>query len=811
MFPRAARFDSERSNDVPGPNTYDPSTPESQYKRGAMFEKDARFRQQRASLSSLNNGASPIASTSKVQLDTRAVSLEKEKVKLEQRALKAEEKVKELQIDAITWSREKKQMQIDHRLLSQKLVKTQSRSTGPTQNSLEIQELKQKLQASETNRLEEQDQLDRLTSRLSRLEDDKWATQELADGLRRKFKAAEDQVERCNNQIDSLRFSFDQERSSMEQKEEDLFRRIEEMNDKLRLAENEREAGRSRIAALEEENSRLRSQNTIEDEEDVEDTSTMDKQRAALVSVSLRLASENGLLKHTCSQNAIESKHSTIRIRRLENSLQRKSDEIAHLTSTLANLKSELSIHESRLIGDEMDDVNDLFQENMRSSNDRNVFSFVNEHQEQQETLKELDRQDAQLFVQQQTIHLEWKQNIIERLQIELEQSRSRQIELENEVQESSCLQDSLKFSHNNLMALEEAYEASMQECHELRENEDFLKMQIDRLHDEVHLISQRMQGVEGMDDRLYQASLRERGLLNDRQELLDDLARASNYEAAYYTIRAEAQKLLTRLREYDLDSNMFTNMNAALTSHKNSMQKIAYLDRLRTQLDETRIAYRLMEQERNKLHKQCREIQEMSNQQQTTEKSPQIGQFPLPPQENNGQPLDEREAAKRAWQSRPKTRSSRSSRHSDSSSRGPQLRERPSRSRLMSTHQNTAEHVPPIPAQYQHIDDSHSDAGEGNSLLSNGTTLFEQQQNTTSIELGEAPKRRYLRPQKSNGSLNDANRASPVVSLPSIDALAWELDKENLHAKQHQKQPNPPLPSFLLEGELTFQDLAGI
>lgn len=776
MFPRAARFDSERSNDVPGPNTYDPSTPESHYKRGAMFEKDARFRQQRASLSSVNSGASPIASTSKVQLDTRLVNLEKEKVKLEQRAIKAEEKVKELQTDSLTWSREKKQMQIDHRLLTQKFEKSQSRTTGHSQHSVEIQDLKQKLQISETNRIEDQNQLERLTLRCSRLEADKWATQELADGLRRKFKAAEDQVERCNDQMDALRFSFDQERNATEQKQDDLFRRIEEMNDKLRLAENEREAGRSRIAALEEENSRLRTQNENDDDEDTVDVNALEKQRAALVSVSLRLASENNLLKHTDSHNAIESRYSAIRIRRLENSLRGKDDEIAHLTSIIANLKSEVSIFESRLIGDSLDHLHDLFQERNPGSNDGNALSFVNEHQEQQETLQDLDRQDVQLIIQQQNIHLEWKQNIIERLQMELEQSRSRQAELEVEVGENAGLHDSLKFSHNNLMALEEAYEANLQECHDLRENEEFLKMQIDRLQDEVHLISQRMQGVEGMDDRLYQASVRETGLLNDRQELLDDLARASNYESAYYTIRAEAQKLLTRLREYDLDSNMFTNMNAALTSHKNPTQKITYLDRLRAQLDETRIAYRLMEQERNKLHKQCRELQE-------TDKSPQLGQIPTATQNNNNQPLDEREAAKRAWQARPKTRSSRSSRHSDSSSRGPQLRERPSRSRLMPAHQYSTEEVPPIPAQYHHVDDGQSDAGEGISLLSNGTTLFEQSQNTTSVELGEAPKRRFLRPQKSNGSMKDANRASPVVSLPSIDALAWELDKENMLA----------------------------
>lgn len=810
MFPRAARFDSERNSDVPGPNTYDPSTPESQYKRGAMFEKDARFRQQRASLSVISNGASPIASTSKVQLDTRLVSLEKEKFKLEQRANKAEEKVKELQTDALTWSREKKQMQIDHRLLLQKYEKSQARTTGQTQHMLEIQELRQRLQALEAKSTEEQNQIERLNLQLARSEAERCAAQELADEFKTKCKAAENQMERCNEQMDALQFSFDQKRNSMEQKREDLLRRIEDMNDRLKLAENEREAGRSQIAALIEKNYLLESQNDDEEEEEEEaiDVSALEKQRSALVSVSLRLASENSLLKHTCSQNAIESKHSTIRLRRLENCLRERDGEIAHLTSTLANLKSELSIHESRLIRDDMEDLYDPFQEKMLSSNDRNLDSFVREHQEQQTILQELDRQDAQLTIQQQNLHLEWKQNIIERLQLELEQSRSRQAELESEVQESAGLQDNLKFSHNNLMALEEAYEVNMRECQDLRENEDFLKMEIDRLHDEVGLISQRMQGVEGMDDRLYQASIREKGLLDDRQELLDDLARASNYESAYYTIRAEAQKLLTRLRDYNLDSSMFTTMNAALTSNKNPTQKIAYLDRLRTQLDETRIAYRLMEQERNKLHKQYRELQDLN-----MNKSPQHEQIPVSIQNNNAPPLDEREAAKRAWQARPKARSSRSSRHSDSSSRGPQLRERPSRSRMMSTqHQHTMEDVPPIPVQYHHLEDGQSDLGEGTSLLSNGTTLFEQQHNATYIELADEPKRRYLRPQKSNGFLNDVNRASPVVSLPSIDALAWELDKENLLDKQQQyQQSNSTLPSRLLEGELTFQDLAGI
>lgn len=817
MFPRAARFDSERNNDVPGPNTYDPSTPESQYKRGAMFEKDARFRQQqRASISSSINGASPIASTSKVQMDTRLINLEKEKIKFEQRAIKAEEKVKELQSDINSWSREKKQMQIDHRLVTQKLEKIQSRSSGQIQNSLELQEIKQKLQASENSRLEDQNQLNQLINRFTRIEAEKLAAQEIADEMEKKCKANEDEAERYHQRIDALRSSFDQEKAIFKRKEEAMLQGIEEMNDRLRLAENEREAGRSRIAELEEENSRLRSQCDFNDDNSEEDTFMLERQRAALVSVSLRLASENSLLKHTCSQNAIETNYSAIRIRRLENSLIARNAEVAHLASTLASLKSEMSIHESRQMEDEMKQLHARMEASMFGSDAWDRIAIIEEHKEQQALLQELDRQDSHIANQQQLIHLEWRQNIIERLQRELEQSRSRNRELEDEAEENIGLGESLKTSHNNLIALEEAYESSLSEIQELRQNEDFLKMQIDQLNDEVHMISQRMQGVEGMDDRLYQATLRERGLLNDRQELLDDLARASNYEAAYYTIRAEAQKLLTRLTEYDLDANMFTNMNVALSSQKHSLQKIAYLDRIRTQLDETRVAYRLMEQERNKLHKQCRELLESmgssNDQQRSTGKSPQSEQ--VSDVQDSCQPLDEREAAKRAWQARPKMRSARSSsKQSDSSSRGSQLRERPSRSRL-NANQIKSDEIPPVPIHYRSLDDNQSDIGEGSSQLSTGTTLFEQQQSRASVELGEAPKRRYLRPQKSSGSLNDANRASPVASLPSIDALAWELDKENLLDKQHQyqnQQSKPPLPSLLLEGELTFQDLTGL
>lgn len=86
---------------TPGPNAYDPKEPLASYKKGAMFERDSRFRMPSNQLHTAEGG---FAQSNGEASSSRAVSSglhakasnDKEKARVEMRLHKAEEKVEDL-------------------------------------------------------------------------------------------------------------------------------------------------------------------------------------------------------------------------------------------------------------------------------------------------------------------------------------------------------------------------------------------------------------------------------------------------------------------------------------------------------------------------------------------------------------------------------------------------------------------------------------------------------------------------------------------------------------------------------------------
>ena len=85
---------------TPGPNAYDPKEPLAAYKKGAMFERDARFRMASNMLEmdgpDHNTGEPSSSRAVSAGVNSSKAGNDRERTKLEARLHKAEEKVEDL-------------------------------------------------------------------------------------------------------------------------------------------------------------------------------------------------------------------------------------------------------------------------------------------------------------------------------------------------------------------------------------------------------------------------------------------------------------------------------------------------------------------------------------------------------------------------------------------------------------------------------------------------------------------------------------------------------------------------------------------
>lgn len=764
-----------------------------------MFERDARFRVVTGRAGSpLDAGPSNVATSSKVRLDARIQAMEKDRAKLEARASRAEEKVKELQGHSAALLREKKQMQADMRILGQKHERMQaqqaSKVKGQSQRVHAAQQLKEQVQMYEVQHAELQAQFERLNAQHARCESDRGAATDLEQGLRQKLKAVEAEADESEHRIWILERQLNEEKRKREQTmeaEEDYRARLDVLQAKLEASEEERNVDLKRLEWIAGENDRLQSALHGNEEEE----QGLIRQRSALIAASLRLAGENSSLKHACDQQRWQSRLQNLQIRRLEQSsieLRRQNKDLNEAL-TLARTEHSIAAEVSRVADTSLELSNDTMEEAEEPWE-----RWVEHLEEERRTEIAVEAQQSLLLLDCARLEVEWKQRIIDRMQSDLEDIHDRYLDLLRQRNSQPALQHALDKARKDLSAVEEAYEAGVLEVMQSHESQEQIKAQLHRAQTENAVLTERIQKLDGLQVKLKHTKMREETLLQERQELLDDLARSSNYEAAYYGIRAEAQKLLTRLTAREVQAQELTSLNVALASHNNPNQKIFYLDRIRSQLDDTRVQYRELEEERNTLHRRCRDLQDQLNVFIHVDPGPNTAILP-------SAPLDEREAARRAWQQRPKTRLTRVGRGGDvsimSSSTNAPLRELPSRIAF-------AKHN----ALSLSLDGGQTSDATAAAADDSGEVCSFSSGNSAAGDRCETPKRRYLRAQRSDMSFD--RRASPVATLPSIDALAWELDKENLSPGQDvdsSKAPSPsPRTDHLLDGELTLQDLTG-
>jgi hypothetical protein len=783
-----------------------------------MFERDARFRaaSRMSDHGNVNGGSgseTDVATTSKVRLDSRVLALEKDKIKLEARLKASEERLETSAATCAELQREKKHLQTELRLMCQKQERLQTQnathSKGQAQRQDALQQLKQRVEQLEAERSTHKAHVERLNTSFSRAEAEKFAANEMITGLRRKLKEAFDTQDQATERIKTLEGDLQEERKGRKAAQDSLDDLRAVHRDILQRMDQSEAEQRSQLDVLAKTNRLLA--DTLEEYEGQTDDAS--KQRAALLEVCLSLGQEKRDLNERLCAADLSIRLRDIRIRRLEDqqvmTLHEEDEPLGYPLYDGTTERACCDHTTARLESDEHEaEAYCPLQAGWQAP-----FVII------EPELRDLDEQRVEIIQAINVEESEWKGRIIERLQSELKSASAQQRAYLLEHQSQSELREALETARENLTNVEEAYEAGVLDVMQSHEQIELLQGQLNRSKADVVAMSSRIQAFDKIQIELRNAKLRESALTAERQELLEDLSRSSNYEAAYFGIRAEAHKLIDLLAARKIQTQELTSLNAALASNKNPHQKINYLERIRTQLDDARIECRELEQERNALHRQCRDLQARLDTFTHVENG--VGSMLSRHQAAiDPAPLDEREAARRAWQMRPKTRFTRIGRHvgtgeeaeAGDASMGrsnvpprPRLREKPSRGALSDRSNN--EFAKSLDNGRVTLQD---ESGEVTMLYGSDITLQDDV---------EEPKRRALRGRKSDTALRD--RSSPVATLPSFDALAWELDKDHLAPPLYvpgsydkdpvrSSTPSRSRVANVLDGELSLADLTG-
>lgn len=112
MFPRAPRFDRAKPSDTPGPNSYDPKEMMAHHKKGALNQKDSRFKSSQTSDSDdcgSTSASGGTALTTPPRIGATSATVLKERAKLASKVAKSEERIVDLEKQVHSLTNEKSQ------------------------------------------------------------------------------------------------------------------------------------------------------------------------------------------------------------------------------------------------------------------------------------------------------------------------------------------------------------------------------------------------------------------------------------------------------------------------------------------------------------------------------------------------------------------------------------------------------------------------------------------------------------------------------------------------------------------------------
>ncbi|KAF4567672.1 hypothetical protein EYR36_011295 [Pleurotus pulmonarius] len=463
-----------------------------------------------------------------------------------------------------------------------------------TVDQKEIKELKTKLRMSEHERSQMQGKQDDISEA-------KKALQAL-DAKRR-----EDNRER-DKKIADLEKLLNQERKRREAAEA----RCQELQGKVNGEVN---SLRQHVAVLEDE--KQQAQTTLRLQTD-EATSREDDLVASLERYQVMLkkvAEEYGkLASSTVSQSQFaqvrrERDARRIQVLRLERKLANSEEQVVELASLIRGAKSD-----NALLAQQLSQANETIYHYQtalqdRSSDDRRISddvqvlcsSIEKHHQETRQSIEAVSRYQAELTTE---FYIPGYHELLETYKLaeeELQAQRKLLDRFEAETSRTAAEHDELRTRADRLQTeLAKAdtelatISAKLAEAETQRKALETQLAQAERKYNESSVsqqatINQEREVVQRLSLSLQKAKLVEDGLRADLEQLTAELSEAARYQDAYYSLSEEVDGLVARSALAEDEAMRLSQFNAEILGHNNPAQRVAYVDRVRQELTETK------------------------------------------------------------------------------------------------------------------------------------------------------------------------------------------------------------------------------
>lgn len=560
---------------MPGPNAYDPTEPQAHYKRGAMYEKDARFKAgqaQRLAPSPPPMSTSPTLPCSCTKRGVspssgRVLSLEKEKTRLETRLQKAEEQAQDLMRQKADTNTEKARMQTDLRILNQKYEKAQEQlqktaRKDASQKSTVHEQLQEARQALEEERKAHRNELNRMSSHLVAAEHERRESCEAQRVLKLELHVAREK----QLSLEELQRKL-QEPQSLD---------IHSLDDGTN-EEKERVDGLKRQCEALIKCAFAFAQAFREEQE---------QHRQAQQDVRLCfLARYNTRTEHLDENNEAEDRLSGV----LDDEGHQTTHGLDRLGETSCDgkksaLPSAIDAWKHGVDWHEMAEILRRRQMALATSS-----ALIQEH----------DR-----------IRLELAEERCAWLNERLDELHGQYLYLLQKYNAQADMQREFDKLRGELAIVEEAYEAGVAERAQAKREAKKLGEDVKAARKEKADLAHEIVLFEAQSAELAQIKTAGDLWQREKSTILEEIARSAHYEAAYAELHTEAQTLIAKLAARDIQADELTSMNATLTSHANPQQRILCIDRVRRQLDETRLQSCIFEGERDQLRSQVRALQ---------------------------------------------------------------------------------------------------------------------------------------------------------------------------------------------------------
>ena len=346
-------------------------------------------------------------------------------------------------------------------------------------------------------------------------------------------------------------------------------------------------------------------------EEEREEHYVQQRQRRALEVVATRSAVQARQLSRMIDDMAQSQSLSALRERRLVVELQQRSEEVSFLRTTLTDVEGQLE--EERRMSSEAWRHVDAVLENRSWEDDAACWCDVDTPPPSISAADDEERavldEGSELMQRLLYAALDDERARIRRQQDDLDGLQGQYLATLEENARLGETERALAKAREELETVEEAYEKGVLEVMRAHKGEEEVKRELSQSRAEYDGLASKLRQFEKIGRKIFQARAKEEAWLEEREELLRELERSSQYETAYQTLRAQAQVLVSQSTSYEAQMKELSSLNTILASHTNPSQKILYLDRIRRELDERRVQTHVLLGEKEELQAQCREL----------------------------------------------------------------------------------------------------------------------------------------------------------------------------------------------------------